>query len=233
MSNPSVSVVIPTLDEESTIVDCLDAIGARAHVERVVSDGGSRDRTLELVSALPGVTVVSGPPGRGGQLRRGAAATSGDVLLFLHADCRLPRGWWEAVCGALADPAVSLTCFRLHTAPTDASPVGCAGRAWLRLLDLRSFVGALPYGDQGFAVRRTTYDAIGGFRDIPLLEDVEFARAARALGRLEVLPLEIRTSARRVARQPVRTRLMTATFPWLYRMGVSPGRLASWYGNVR
>ena len=233
MSQPSLSVVIPTLDEEGVIVACLDSIGTRRDVETVISDGGSRDRTLDLASARPGVRVVSGSSGRGAQLRRGAAASSGSILLFLHADCRLPTGWFAAIHAALADPAVALACFRLHTEPTDPGRVGRAGRAWLRLIDLRSFVGALPYGDQGFAVRRATHDAIGGFPDIPLMEDVEFARAARAMGRLEVLPLEIRTTARRVERHPVRTRVMTATFPWLYRLGVSSARLASWYRNVR
>jgi len=233
VSRPALSVVIPTLDEESTILECLASIGVRRDVEIVVSDGGSQDRTLDLAASRPGVRVVSGPPGRGGQLGRGAAATSGALLLFLHADCQLPAGWFEAIHAALAEPAVALACFRLHTAPTDSSRVGWAARVWLRMLDLRSFVGALPYGDQGFAVRRATYHAIGGFRDLPLMEDVEFARAARRIGRLEVLPLEIRTTARRVERHPVRTRAMTATFPWLYRLGVSPERLASWYRNVR
>ena len=156
------SVVIPTLDEEATVGRCLDSIGRRDDVEVVVSDGGSVDRTLEVVAARAGVRVVSGPPGRGGQLRRGAAAASGDLLLFLHADCRLPQGWCEAVRGALADPGVALACFRLHTEPTDPATSGPVRTAWLRLLDLRSFVGGLPYGDQGHAVRRATYDALGG-----------------------------------------------------------------------
>jgi len=231
--DPLISVVIPTLDEESSLGACLDSIGSCADVEIVVSDGGSRDRTLEIAASRPHVRVVTGAPGRGGQLGRGAAAAVGDVLLFLHADCRLPADWRQAVHDALADPGVALACFRLHTGPTDRAATGRVRRLWLRLLDLRSYVGALPYGDQGMAVRRSTYDEIGGFRPIPLMEDVQFARDARAAGRVEVLPLEVRTTARRVERHPVRNRLMTATFPWLFRAGVSPERLASWYRHVR
>jgi rSAM/selenodomain-associated transferase 2 len=231
--DPLISVVIPTLDEEASLGPCLDSIGSPADVEIVVSDGGSQDRTLEIAASRPHVRVVSGPPGRGGQLRRGAAAAGGEVLLFLHADCRLPAGWHQAVQNALAAPGVALASFRLHTEPTDPAAAGRVRRLWLRLLDLRSYGGALPYGDQGMAVRRSTYDQIGGFRPIPLMEDVEFVRDARAVGRVEVLPLEVRTTARRVERHPLRNRLMTATFPWLYRVGVSPERLASWYRHVR
>jgi rSAM/selenodomain-associated transferase 2 len=227
----NVSVVIPTLNEQASLARCLDSIGSLVHVDVVISDGGSRDATCGIAEARPDVRLIQGPPGRGPQLNRGADAAVGDVLLFLHADCRLPKGWREMVVTALAEPGISMTCFRLHTEPS--GPAGRVGRQWLRLLDLRSEALGLPYGDQGYAVRRRTFAAVGGFPDISLMEDVEFARACRRVGGIRRLPGRIRTTARRIERHPIRSRVMFLTFPWLFRAGLSPEILARWYGVVR
>ena len=228
----AIAVVVPTLDEEETVGRCLASIGSGNAAEIVVSDGGSTDRTLAEVSRRTGVRIVQGAAGRGQQLNRGARATSAPILLFLHADCRLPRGWDDATRLALADPRVALSCFRLHTEPA-AGDVGWASRAWVRLLDLRSYGFGLPYGDQAFALRRHTFEQLGGFPDIPLMEDLEMARRCRRHGRLRRLPLEVRTIARRFAARPVRARLMTMAFPSLFRLGVSPRLLWRWYGRGR
>lgn len=230
--SPAIAVVVPALDEERRLPGCLDAIGAADGLEVVVSDGGSRDRTSEVAATRAGVRVIQCPPGRGRQLNRGAAATTAPLLLFLHADCRLPEGWRGAVGDALGEPATALVCFRLHTEPADAGS-GPLTRWWLRLLDLRSHGAVLPYGDQGFALRREVFERVGGFPEIPLMEDLELARRCRRLGRIVRLELAMRTTGRRFQRRPVTTRLMTATFPTLYRLGVSPERLARWYGHVR
>ena len=155
------SVVIPTLNEQRTLVECLDSVGEGRGLEIVVSDGGSRDSTLEIARAREGVQIVEGSPGRGPQLNRGAAATGGEMLLFLHADCRLPASWRSMVENALSDEATSLACFRLLTEPTHAT--GPFRRAWLRILDLRSMGLGLPYGDQGFALRRESSTRWEGF----------------------------------------------------------------------
>ena len=230
----SLAVVVPTLDEERAIGACLNAIGDAAGVAVVVSDGGSRDATVATVRReFPRARVVAGSPGRGVQLNRGAAAVAADAYVFVHADCRLPAGWAAAVRAALATPGVALGCFRLHTEPAAGRGGGAAARWWWRLLDLRSRGLGLPYGDQALFVRREAFAAVGGFPAIPLMEDVEFVRRCLARGRLARLPLAVRTTARRFARRPVRARLCTATFPLLYRLGVSPERLARWYGDVR
>ena len=231
MAGREFAVVVPALDEAERIETCLRSIGGEA-AEVVVVDGGSGDGTVERAKVVPGVRVLSSPRGRGVQLDRGARATSAPRLLFLHADCRLPAGWSEAAGAALADPGVALACFRLHTEPSDPE-AGPLARAWLRLLDLRSFGFGLPYGDQAFAVRREVFDAVGGFPPIPLMEDVAFARACRRLGRIARLPLEVRTTGRRFERRPLRARLCTATFPLLFQLGVSPWTLARWYREVR
>jgi hypothetical protein len=103
----------------------------------------------------------------------------------------------------------------------------------VRLLDVRSRGGRVPYGDQGFAVRRDVFDAVGGFPSIAIMEDVVFAAACRRLGEIRRLPLEMRTTSRRVERYPVRSRLAFIVFPVLFRLGVSPDRLARWYREAR
>ncbi|MFZ5787264.1 MAG: glycosyltransferase [Acidobacteriota bacterium] len=227
-----IAVVIPTLDEERSIGACLES--ARDADEIVVSDGGSADRTIEAARRSdPRVVVVEGPRGRGGQLNRGVAAAAAPIVLFLHADCLLPRGWAGAVRAALADPAVAVGCFRLRTEPPLGREASSAERRWWRLLDLRSRGWGLPYGDQALFARRESVLGIGGFPEIPLMEDIAFVRAALRNGRLARLPLEVRTTARRFARHPIRARVCTATFPALFRLGVSAETLARWYGKGR
>ena len=226
------AVVIPTLNEERTIGACLEAVGKAPGIEVVVSDGGSIDRTGELASAA-GARVVEGASGRGPQLNLGVRSAGARRILFLHADCRLPDGWLPALRTALDDTATALACFRLHTEPSGGRHRSRLYRRWLRVFDLRSFGLGLPYGDQGFALRREVFDLVGGFQEIPLMEDVAFARSCRRLGRIRRVPLEVRTTARRAEGHPVRTGMALATFPTLFRLGVSPSTLIRWYGEVR
>lgn len=231
---PHLAVVIPTLNEEATIASCLQAVGRPPAVSIVITDGGSTDGTLAVIAdRSPEAHVITGPPGRGRQLNRGAAAVDADAYIFVHADCRLPGGWHDAVCRALADHAVAIGCFRLHTEPTPGGSTSRLARGWWRLLDLRSRGLGLPYGDQAQFLRREVLTAVGGVPEIPLMEDIELVRRCRRVGRLARLPLEVRTTARRFASLPLRARLCTTTFPLLYRLGVSPVRLARWYRNVR
>lgn len=226
------AVVIPTLNEEKTIGLCLQAVGKATGIEVVVSDGGSTDNTRELASAA-GARVVEGAHGRGPQLNLGGRSAAAGRLLFLHADCRLPEGWLPALGTALNDEATAMVCFRLHTEPSGGRLRSPLYRQWLRVFDLRSFGLGLPYGDQGFALRREVFDRVGGFQEIPLMEDVAFARSCRRLGRIQRLSLAVRTTARRAEGHPVRTGLALATFPTLFRLGVSPSTLVRWYGEVR
>ena len=230
----SLTVVIPTLNEEGTIGSCLQAVGQPPGVSIVVSDGGSTDATLAVVATdYPTVSTIQGPPGRGGQLNRGARALPADAYVFVHADCRLPEGWHDAVCDALADPGVSIGCFRLHTEPPQGGRTSILARTWWRVLDLRSRGLGLPYGDQALSLRHDVLKAVGGVPKIPLMEDVELVRRCLGLGRLARLQLEVRTTARRFAQLPLRAPLFTMVFPTLYRLGVSPDTLSRWYRNAR
>ena len=174
------AVVIPTLNEERTIGLCLETVGKATGIEVVVSDGGSTDNTRELASAA-GARVVEGAHGRGPQLNLGGRSAAAGRLLFLHADCRLPEGWLPALGTALNDEATAMVCFRLHTEPSGGRLRSPLYRQWLRVFDLRSFGLGLPYGDQGFALRREVFDRVGGFQEIPLMEDVAFARRWKLL----------------------------------------------------
>ena len=219
-----ISVVMPVLDEEARIGACLEPLTGFHEV--IVVDGGSRDRTRALV--LPPARLLEAPRGRGGQLNAGAAAATGEDLLFLHADVSLPKAAPALIERALADPATVAGAFRTWHIADD-------GRAapWLHLADLRSRYTGLPYGDQALFVRREAFARAGGFPAQPLLEDLELARRLRKLGRIARVPANVRVSGRRFLAHPLRDTLIVNTFPLLYWLGVSASTLSRFYENIR
>ena len=255
-----VAIVVPTLNEEATLSRTLPPALAAAD-ELVVSDGGSADRTVEVAREL-GARIVSGPAGRGAQLNRGAAATSAEILLFLHADTTLPAGAVPAVrqaiaggCGAGEARAPAAPVARANpanlvmdpvTPPGPVTPVvGGAflmrfddGRPLLQLggwlINLRTRVSRLPLGDQAQFVTRDAFDRLGGYRDWPILEDLDFAWRLRRHGRTVILSQRVTTSGRRFVELGVTRTVATNWLIWLlFVAGVSPRRLARLYGQVR
>jgi len=221
------SIVIPTLNAAAGLGATLAALAEARDAEIVVADGGSRDGTSALAEAA-GACVVAAPRGRGLQLAAGAAAAHGDWLLFLHADTVLPPGWAEAVATFVDDPAnagrAGYFAFRLD----DDDP---RARRLERAVAWRCRRLALPYGDQGLLIGRTLYDAIGGFRPLPLMEDVDLVRR---LGRerLAALPVAAVTSAARYRRDGYwRRPLRNLTCLSLYFLGLSPERIARLYAR--
>ena len=223
---PSVAILIPTLDERDNLVRLLPAVLAVAD-QVVVSDGGSRDGSVAVAEAL-GVPVVRGAPGRGGQLNRAAAAADTDVLLFLHADTDLPPGAVERVRRAIAGGAIGGG-FLAHFAST--RPILGLGS---RLVDLRTRWLRTPLGDQAQFASRDAFLALGGYRDWPILEDLDFMRRLKRIGRIEIIPEPVRTSARRYEQGGV---VKTVAINWLlwalYFLGVPPRRLGHLYRNIR
>ena len=221
-----IAVVVPTLDEEEAVSRLLGDAGRHAD-ELVVSDGGSVDGTRE-VAAATGARVVTGARGRGGQLNRGAAAARGDVLVFLHADTRLPEGAAEAIRGAVAAGAVG-----------GGFLVRFDDERWVmrlgaRLINLRTRLTRLPLGDQAQFATREAFERLGGFADWPVLEDLDFMRRLGRVGRVEVLRPRVVTAARRFnAGGPVRTVARNWLIWLLYLLGVPPPRLARLYRDVR
>ena len=216
-----ISIIIPTLNAEDALGGCLEALmeGLEAGLvhELIVSDGGSGDDTLRVAEAW-GAKTLTGPASRGGQLRRGCEAARGDWLLVLHADTILAPRWSEAV--------------REHMAGQDAG--------WFRLrfdrggrfvsgwANLRSRVFGLPYGDQGLLMPRLLYEAVGGFADIPLMEDVRLALQLR--GQLREIPAIAVTSAHKYRAQGwLRRGTRNLWTLARYLMGADPHRLAVAY----
>lgn len=220
----ALSVVIPTLDAGRDLPACLGALfeGVRAGLirELVVSDGGSSDDTC-LMAEAAGAVIVTGAPSRGGQLRRGAAVAGGEWLLFVHADTVLPEGWADAVRAQMAQGGAAA--FRLSFDARGLAPRVVAGWA-----NLRSGLWGLPYGDQGLLISRAEHDRAGGYPDIPLMEDVALARALK--GRITLLPLSVRTSAARFAREGwLRRGTRNLWLLLRYLCGADPVRLAERY----
>ena len=228
-----IAVIVPVLDEEARVGGLLDALAAQPGLGPVVIvDGGSADRTVEVARAR-GATVIAAPRGRAAQMNAGAAATGGEVLLFLHADTRLPSGAAAQIRGVLAEPGTVAGAFRTWTVNDD--PRG--RRRWLapllHLADVRSRVRRLPYGDQALFVRRDAFEAAGGFPPLPLMEDLALARALRRRGRIGLAPGRVQVSGRRFLAHPIRYTVLINIFPLLWRLGVPAERLAAVYRHVR
>ena len=225
-----ISVIVPVLDEAQRLGDLLDTLGPSSGFDEViVVDGGSQDGSAELARSRRGVVVVASERGRARQMNAGAASARGDVLLFLHADTRLPVGAAGLVRNVLASPETVAGAFRTHTVCDDPD----APRRWLapllRLADVRSRYTRLPYGDQAVFVRAEVFPEAGGFPDIPILEDLALARRLRRLGRLARVPASVRVSGRRFLDRPIYYTTLVNVLPLLFRLGVPPSWLAATY----
>jgi rSAM/selenodomain-associated transferase 2 len=228
---PRVSVVVPVLDEAERVAGQLHSLRRfTALHEVIVVDGGSRDETTARVRAAGTARLLVAPRGRASQMNAGARAATGDVLLFLHADVRLPDDALVRIQEALEDPAVVGGAFRTWTVPD-------AKRSWLapllHLADLRSRCSRLPYGDQALFVRADAFWRAGGFPDQPLMEDLALSRRLARLGQIRVVDSRVAVSGRRFLARPIYYTLAVNLFPVLYALGVAPATLKRLYGDPR
>jgi rSAM/selenodomain-associated transferase 2 len=227
----SLAVIIPALNEARLLPGVIAGVTAAAQgadIEIIVADGGSDDGTAEAARGA-GARVVAAARGRARQLNAGAAAASAGILLFLHADTRLPDGFPKLVREALSVPGVVAGAFRLEFA---AAARGI--RAVQHLANFRSRFLQMPYGDQALFLPAARFRALGGFPDMPLMEDFELVRRLRRQGRVVTLAASVRTSARRLERLgPLRATLINQAIIAAYFAGVSPARLAAWYRGMR
>ncbi len=223
-----ISIVIPVLNEEKSIAETVAALMPLKPHELIIVDGGSSDRTYEICNRLD-VTVLSSPRGRGLQMNHGARQATGDVLLFLHADTRLPGSSIDDIRGALRNPQCVGGRF----------DVQLDGVHWMlgvigAMISMRSRMSRVATGDQGIFVRRGIFAELGGYPDIPLMEDVAFSRALKRRGAVACLRSRVITSARRWEKQGIwRTILRMWLLKLLYLVGVSPVRLKRYYGDAR
>ncbi len=218
MSGESVSVVIPALNEQERVVAAIvSAFVAGAH-EVIVVDGGSTDATVAR-AAVAGARVIQSERGRGMQLHAGAVAAKGDVLLFLHADAVLPPVSNNEILAHLSRYHAGY--FRLCFDDRSLSVMLVAWAA-----NLRSLLLSLPYGDQALFLRRSLYREIGGFRNYPFLEDLDFVRRLRKKHMVRGLPNCVTISARRLRKAfplaPIMVSLRNVCIAILFVLGVHP-----------
>jgi rSAM/selenodomain-associated transferase 2 len=221
------SIIIPTLNEAEVLGQAIESLEPKPD-EIIVVDGGSKDATIEVASQHTS-HVVSSRTSRGFQQDVGARRAKGEVLLFLHADTRLPRKYGYLIEQTLATPSVVFGAFRLSIQPSEP-----ALDLVSLMANLRSRFLGLPYGDQALFVLRRAYFEVGGFRDWPVMEDVDLVRRLNRVGGFKMARGCVQTSARRWQKENLWfTTLRNWSLIFRYFMGVSPHSLARYYPNTR
>lgn len=221
---PSISIIIPTLNEAAHLPATLARIPKTPTIEVIIADGLSQDTTMATASSSGALIIVS-PRGRSRQMNTGAREARGEFLLFLHADTLLPDDFADYIPSILTRPGISAGAFRLKFHPP------LPGLKLIETLaNWRARTLQLPYGDQGIFLRADRFRALGGFAEIPLMEDVELILRLRRQGRIAIAPLPVTTSSRRwrdngVWQNSLKNQLILAG----YLAGISVDRLARWY----
>lgn len=229
----TISVIIPALNEEKTIRQTLSCLPTAEILEAIIVDGGSTDQTISIAEAFcaeaSNARIITAPVGRARQMNEGAKAGRGDILLFLHADTRLPTKAILMIEAALTDPAV--VGGRFDVTFDSRSVLGIMISTFM---NRRSRLSGIATGDQALFVRRRIFEQLGGFADIPLMEDIEFSRRLKRTGQIAALHQTVTTSFRRWGQQgPLRTILSMWALRFMYWAGVNPTRLSRWYKTVR
>lgn len=223
LKTSDISIIIPALNEEENIKPLAENL-SEGDQEIILVDGGSRDNTVQVAQAH-GFIVISSAPGRGNQLNRGAAAARGKVLLFLHADTRLPPAFAKGILSILQQKKYIAGAFRLAIAqPAPAMRFICA------CANLRSYLLQMPYGDQAIFILKKNFIDLGMYPDLPIMEDYIFIKKAQKSAKIALLPMSVTTSARRWKKLGVlRTTLINQAVLIGYHCGVSLEKLASLY----
>jgi len=224
------SIIIPALNEAANLERHLpDLFRVCPDAEVIVVDGGSTDGTPEVVSRFPQAKLMFAPRCRARQMNAGAECASGETLLFLHADTTLPTDAPDALTEALGRPDVVGGRFDVRF--DDSRRIF---NVVATMMNVRSRLSGIFTGDQAIFVRRRLFEAMGGYADVPLMEDIDFTRRLKRRGRLACLRLHVTTSARKWEREgALRTIALMWMLRFLYFAGVSPARLHGWYYGRR
>jgi len=225
------SVIIPALNERHNLPLAIESVRATGPVhEIIVSDGGSSDGMTEWAQAQQDVTLISSVRGRGHQLRAGAAAATGDVLWFVHADCRVHPKSVKAIRSAMRCSKCVAGAFPIRFTQQEKSNLEFIATIHnLRSRTLQTFTGS-----QGIFMRRVTYEVIGGFPTWPLFEDIDIVRKLHRLGDIALMRVPISTSGRRyLACGTFKTAIKAAGLAILYNAGAPPARLKASYPDIR
>lgn len=220
---PLVSIIVPTLNEAGVVGPTLEHLATQPRpFEVIVADGGSSDGTQAEARAA-GASVMEAPRGRGSQMNEGAEQADGDLLLFLHADTHLPPDGLTRIRRTLASPDTDAGIFRLQfdrPTPLLRFYAWCTHWPWIRLC----------FGDRGLFVTRSAFDAVGGYPEWPLFEDLELSARLDAYGGFCFLDAAVTTSARRFERNGVLRQQLRNFYLWShYVLGSDPERLAPLY----
>jgi len=221
-----ISVIIPTLNEARAIEATISMLKKHGRTEIIIVDGGSQDQTVEIAKSM-GVGVLTAAAFKATQMNAGAAEATGDVLLFLHADTRLPDNFENCVLAAMARDDICAGAFSLGI------DSGAGGLRFIeRVANWRSRFFQMPYGDQALFVSRGLFHEIGGYPEYPIMEDFEFVRRLKRKGKIAILPESVQTSPRRWLNYGIlKTWLLNQIIIVAFYLGISPRRLAQWYGR--
>jgi rSAM/selenodomain-associated transferase 2 len=225
VSRQRISIIIPVLNESANVQRAIDSTRPSENVEVIVVDGGSIDDTCQVAQSK-GVKVMASLAGRSRQMNLGAAAATGDILLFLHGDSRLPLGFDQLIreTMSVAQPPIA-GAFSLG--------IDASGRSfrWVEQgVNWRSRFCQMPYGDQGVFLLEKVFQELGGFPDLPIMEDFELVRRLRQRGKILITPQPVMTSARRWLQKGIlKTTLINQLMVLGYLSGVSPAKLLELY----
>lgn len=225
-----ISVIIPVYNERVNLAAAIDSVrSAVPDAEIIAVDGGSTDGSLEWLQEQPAIKVVRSARGKGPQQNAGANVASGDVFLFLHADCLLPADAGARLSKIMKESKIAGGCFLARWSRNTPS---------LRLIsfgmNLRTIVRRTSYGDQALYIRRAVFRQIGGFPDWPLFEDTELVRKMKTVGRFRVIGSPVTMSARRFEENGILHGIFLVYFLQIaFLLGVPPARLKKWFVDIR
>ena len=218
------SIIIPALNESATIGRTLTRLQGIDSLEVIVVDGGSQDNTAELAGSYA-AKVIQTAPCKAIQMNAGARAATGAILVFLHADTLLPAGFHHQIVSALSQNGIVAGAFRLAIDSTHVGIRFIEATTYLRSRCLR-----LPYGDQALFMKKALFEEIGGFPEMPIMEDFILVRRLKRKGKIVIVPKAVITSPRRWLRFGIlRTSLINHLIVMAYYLGISPDRLSHWY----
>lgn len=220
-----ISIIIPTLNEAENIVKLINHLQFN-NIEIIIVDGGSQDDTVQIVQSLSSsIKVINSHLGRAIQMNNGAIIAQGEILLFLHADTLLPNNFGEMIINCLSKPGIIAGAFTLKI---DSENWG------LRLVEWgvkwRSLFWQLPYGDQAIFMKKDTFNQVGKFPELPIMEDFEIIKRLKKLGKIAIISDPVITSPRRWLKKGIlHNTILNQIIIIAYILGISPGKIVKWY----